>query len=486
MSAETTRKLAAERRQLAQLVRDTEHELRTNPEYQPYFAGYTPASVAAFIAAYAQRKARYVLHGPSYEQWSERHAAELHTEAYQRLWDIQQKKLFDLQCRWRAREIDLPGVNIYQQFGEWESHPERCDFLPPVTPDEVELYRAYLLSPECLDAADHYSDWRPDNWQNYADAHLTEEPAFDPDDFYRDDEASINNYHPGYLPWYRYYDRHHGTDMLALPDLRGERQKHYATLYLKDGHARQAAEKAAQAATTALPTGNSALPTQDAAPLSDSTALLSDDAARLSNSTALLDDNAARLADNTALPINNAALFSDNAALLDDNAALPPDSPAAPHPAPGRDRRTMWSHYDSGALFDEIAETFDPTPRLRQLKEAMDAGLDHRDNTNDEVSKAFEVLMEAEELVPLEADADDWREALITAATDLRKHWLAEALTTVYEQYRQRLALGLRPAPPSPHEGLSRADYEEHVLQVQRDWVLGGRALCGEPQDFNY
>ena len=428
MSTEITRKLAAERRQLAQLVRDTEHELRTNPDYQPYFAGYTPASVAAFIGAYAQRKARYVLHGPNHMQWSERHAAELHTEAYQRLWDIQQKKLFDLQCRWRAKDIDLPGVNIYQQFGEWESHPERCGFLPPITPDEVELYRAYLLSPECLDAADHYSDWRPDNWQNYADAHLTEEPDFDSDDFYRDDEPSINNYHPGYLPWYRYHDRHHGADMLALPDLRGERQKHYATVYLKAGHARQAAEKAA-AAGVPHPAAN--------------------------------------------LPAVIAAIVAD------------PDAPV-PDPAAGRDRRTMWSHYNWDELFDTIAESFDPTPRLKQLREIMDAGLDHRDNDNDEVSTAFEVLMEAEELVPLEAGTDDWRDALVAAATDLRKRGLAEALTTVYEQYCQRLALDLRPTPPAEHEGMSREDYEEHVLQVQRDWVLGGRALCGEPQDFNY
>lgn len=414
MSTEITRKLATERRQLAHLVRDTEHELRTNPAYRPYFAGHTPASVEAFIGAYAQRKARYVLHGPDQMQYSERHAAELHTEAYQRLWDIQQKKLFDLQCRWRAKEIDLPGVNIYQQFSEWESHPERCDFLPPITPDEVELYHAYLLSPECLDAADHYSDWRPHNWQNYADAHLTEEPPFDPDDFYRDDEASLNNFHPGYLPWYRYYDRHHGTDMLALPDLRGERQKYYANLYLKATHARQAAEKAAAAGAT-------------------------------------------------------------------------PPEPAHPDaPAPDRDRRPMWHHYDWDEVFDEIAETFDPTPRLRQLKEAMNAGLDHRDNVNDEVNKAFEVLVEAEELIPLEAAADDWRAALIEAATDLRKRWLAKALTAVYEQYCQRLALGVRPAPPSEHKGLSREDYKEDVLQAQRDWVLGGRALCGEPRDFNY
>ena len=428
MSTEITRKLAAERRQLAQLVRDTEHELHTNPDYEPYFAGYTPASVAAFIAAYAQRKARYLLHGPSYLQYSERHAAELHTEANQRLWDIQQKKLFDLQCRWRAREIELPGVNIYQQFGEWENHPERCEFLPPIEPDEVELYRAYLLSPECLDAADHYSDWRPDNWQNYADAHLTEEPGFDPDEFYRDDEASMNNYHPGYLPWYRYHDRHHGTDMLALPDLRGERQKHYATLYVKASHARLAAKKAAGADKP------------------------------------------------TAKKLAAAAIAASVAN---------PDAPV-PDPAPDRDRRTMWGHYDWDELFDEIAEEFDPTPRLKQLKAAMDAGLDHRDNDNDEVSKAFDVLMEAEELVPVEADADDWREALITAATNLRKRWLAEALTTAYEQYRERLALGLAPAPPAEHEGLSRKDYEKHVLQVQRKWVLGGRALCGEPQDFNY
>lgn len=429
MSVDVTEKLAAERRQMAQLVRDTEHELRTNADYQPYFAGYTPASVAAFISAYAQRKARYVLNGPSYVQSRERRAAEFHTEAYERLWEIQQKKLFDIQCRWRAKEIDLPGVTIYQQFEEWADHPERCPFLPPITPDEVEVYRAYLLSPDCVDAGDYYSYLRPDNWQNYADMHLTgdeEEP--DRDDFYRDDEASINNDFPGNLPWYAYYDDHHDQDLLALPDLRGERQKYYATLHIKHCHAQQAAEKAAKAAAAAgtAPAPEVVKPT-----------------------------------------------------------FTPADLANAPDPIPDRDRRTMWGHYNQDSLFETIATRFDPTPRLLQLKEAMDAGIYHRDDTNDAVNHAFDVLIEAQVLVPLEAAAD-WREALVAAALALRKQWLSEALTDVYEQYQQRLALGLEPATPAPREGWSHEEYEEHFLQIQRDWVLAGRALCGEPQDFNY
>ena len=47
---------AEEEEQFARQQRDFEHELRTDPRYQPYLAGYEPASAEAFIKHYAAHK----------------------------------------------------------------------------------------------------------------------------------------------------------------------------------------------------------------------------------------------------------------------------------------------------------------------------------------------------------------------------------------------------------------------------------------------
>ena len=219
----------------------TEHTLRTDPRYQPYFAGCTPASVETFIQHYARHKVRCLERGPDMVKFRLHQVIEYQEEAYERLFDVQRKKLFDLQVRWRAGEITLPDIQTYQQFDAWQREGIHCcPFLPPITRAEYELYRAWLASAACQEFGNSQDDPREESeWQDYnaMRREWTQQqpgaaPATDPWVQYQE-----------YPAWFAYYDAHTGAPtgypFATHPNRRGERQDYYMAL---DREARRAAK----------------------------------------------------------------------------------------------------------------------------------------------------------------------------------------------------------------------------------------------------
>ncbi len=222
--------------QFQEQLRATEARLRTDPRCRAFFAPYPPEQQEAFIAHYLQRKAHYLTKGPNLLKYRLHQAIEYQEDAYERLFDIQQKKLFDLQVQWRAREIDLPGIRVHQQFNHWENNIHRCPFLPPITPQEYALYREYLAT-AAQDVGHDIEHGRSADWQGYE--HL------------RDRWQAIHSGHPNpeqegedYPDWYAYVDRHlqrpAGYPFATHPDLRGERQKYYLKLAREEKQAQRA------------------------------------------------------------------------------------------------------------------------------------------------------------------------------------------------------------------------------------------------------
>lgn len=229
--------LAAAQReeQFAQQQRDFEHELRTDLRYQPYLAGYAPASVEGFIKHYAAHKVNCLRNGPEMVKFRLHRAIEYQEATYKRLFDIQQKKLFDLQVRWRAGEITLPGVAVCQQFMSWERHVHACPWLLPITRAEYDLYRDYLASPVCQDVGHHPDHSRPHDWQGYDHMH---------DDWRRTqpnppaDEPYDSTPYPA---WYAYYDARTGAPagypFATHPNHKGEREQYYRGLAIAEERA---------------------------------------------------------------------------------------------------------------------------------------------------------------------------------------------------------------------------------------------------------
>lgn len=223
--------------ELEQVRLATIHALRTDPRYQAHLAGYTPASAEAFIQHYARHKVRCLEQGPGMVKFRLHQVIEYQEEAYERLFDVQRKKLFDLQVRWRAGEITLPGIQTYQQFETWQRQGiHRCPFLPPITRAEYELYRDWLASDACQEFANHQDHPRLESeWQDYdamrrewARQQVPPPPA--------SDENSWAEY-ADYPAWFAYYDGRTGAPagypFATPPNRRGALQDRYMDLARK-------------------------------------------------------------------------------------------------------------------------------------------------------------------------------------------------------------------------------------------------------------
>ena len=122
-----------------QAYADIVNELNNNPEIQQLKEKYSHSSVDSFVRFYATDKVRILEWGQFNDQWDEDNNIQWVELANEGLSQIQQKKLFDLQCLWRAGNIDLEGVLISNDFSRWERDVMNCPFIPPITPQEVDL-----------------------------------------------------------------------------------------------------------------------------------------------------------------------------------------------------------------------------------------------------------------------------------------------------------------------------------------------------------
>ena len=181
-----------------------ENDLRTNPKYKSFFDNYHADSIESFIKHYGYKKAFWLEHGENFADLEERSLLHYSEKAFERLWDIQQKKLFNLQCQWRAGAITLPGIECTYDFYYWEHKIRECPFLTPVSNEEYELYRDYILTP------DFESSPLKIDWQNYDE--IKEE-------YQNNDGISVTP------EWYMFYDSRMGNIMGQLPDVKGEKEE---------------------------------------------------------------------------------------------------------------------------------------------------------------------------------------------------------------------------------------------------------------------
>jgi hypothetical protein len=216
----------------------------------PYFA----ASHATVARLYANAKAGAYLKGPLLLKQAGARFVEIREAAAQDLWEIQQKKLFDLQCRWRAGQLTLPGVRHTAEFRQWERYIEYCPWLPPITADEVARYEAYLRS----DAYEPSRNWQ---WQAYEQFRRTAEGDDEADDDPADNDGSDDGYqaaehraHRTLPAWYAYHDAATGAGALrALPDVRGDKEDYYIGLAEADKEEKLAAQRARGDLAASLP-----------------------------------------------------------------------------------------------------------------------------------------------------------------------------------------------------------------------------------------
>ncbi len=186
-----------------------------NEEVKKFSELYNSISWGSFPKHYASRKAQWKRIGDFYLKRDQDRKLRYYNKAFKCLWEIQQKKLFNKQCLWRAEKIEIPEISICEEFQFWERHIKSCPFLEPVSEEEFHLYKGYLLS------EDYETDrmWSWHSWQDYREYKREVE----------NDDDTIS-----YPEWYFYYDGRMGTSvLLTLPDIRGDKEEKYMDVWRK-------------------------------------------------------------------------------------------------------------------------------------------------------------------------------------------------------------------------------------------------------------
>lgn len=200
-------------------------ELKTKQEYLDYYDKFDPASIDEFIDKYASIKLKMFQNQEDYKEGTDYFKSRFIDLADKYIDMILQKKLFNLQCKWRAGLIQLPLVSICKDFEYWSRHIRACPFIPIVTPEDIELCMSFLK-----EEYDEYADAIiiGNKWQYYElfkfGESQEEEGEYDEDA----EEVSTTSMPPLYL----YFDLYQNTaGLINLPDVRGEKEDMYLGIY---------------------------------------------------------------------------------------------------------------------------------------------------------------------------------------------------------------------------------------------------------------
>ena len=199
--------------------------LRTEEVYLEYYKAFNPDSIEEFIEKYAYDK--HYLYGR--ESWYmdryESYQTRFLSLADDYIDMILQKKLFNLQCQWRACLVELPLIDIISDFDYWSSHSviRSCPFIPPITEAEIDLCVRFLK--EKIDwSLDRYGyDYLYQTYDRFKNQLFYDEHEGEPE------AEALSGWDCVEMPGlYHFFDTFQGTTgLINLPNIRGEKEKEY-------------------------------------------------------------------------------------------------------------------------------------------------------------------------------------------------------------------------------------------------------------------
>lgn len=191
-------------------------ELNADEAFTQYLSGFRANSIEAFKKSFAEFKAEFELKKDQVffrKRLFDEHFFEIAKDA---IYAIQQKKLFDAQCKWRAGLLEIPEITISYEFAYWGENIKRCPFITPINESEIKILADFLLSNNNTESL--FTNQR---WQDY--------------DAYKQD-ALLNEGDSTILPsWYQFYDEQLGNEnLLLLPDIKTKQEQQYIELGKKE------------------------------------------------------------------------------------------------------------------------------------------------------------------------------------------------------------------------------------------------------------
>jgi hypothetical protein len=204
--------------------------LRTHPSYQAEYAKYDAKGIDEFIDGYAKTKYEAFKERAFYQKEYEAHQTQFLMRAERYIDMILLKKLFNLQCLWRANKIKLPLIEACVDFDYWERNIRHCPFIPPITQEEIDICVAYLQNQ--IDLSDEECEnYFPHGWLDYEKF----KNQLLVDRYEEDEEKRLppielpDEYSCMRLPnFYTFWDAQQDTEhLIDLEDVRGKKEEKY-------------------------------------------------------------------------------------------------------------------------------------------------------------------------------------------------------------------------------------------------------------------
>ncbi len=183
-------------------------ECLSNPAKAAWLSKFNAKSVQRFLAQYPEDKKNWLTYGKAGVEKKHYFMTQAMTRADEMIFTIQQKKLFDLQCIWRSEKATVEGMVCTADWIHLEISIKTLDIIPPITQEEIELFKEYLLDYQWSQKL--YAEC---GWQEY-------------DRYIRDNSESEIYSFPSYYNYVAYRSK---TPALwkVLPDIRGKKEEAY-------------------------------------------------------------------------------------------------------------------------------------------------------------------------------------------------------------------------------------------------------------------
>lgn len=222
---------------------------QTNEKTKKYLEQFNQEALLRSLKSYAWQKARWLADKDHDEYLNDYRLLEDKNKAEECLENIQQRKLFQKQCEWRAELFTHPAIETSDDFRYWEHNILNCPFIDPITSEDIELYIEFMnvyFGENLAFAA---------SWQDY-DSYCTDRPTVlkimneskeEEDDDEEDDELNDDDYNAEeeyyddeeeedensklMPPWYLFWDERRGAgNYRMLPDIRKPKELVYRIL----------------------------------------------------------------------------------------------------------------------------------------------------------------------------------------------------------------------------------------------------------------
>ncbi len=179
-----------------------------DPAILKWLAKFDQEGIPDFLASYHRQRQQW-LHVGAHERKKKHEWLTIDMERAEKvLFFIQQKKLFDLQCLWRAEQEQVPGIRHAADFLDLEENIRAIDMLSPITAEELQILKGWLTDYHLSQRLYPY-----DGWQYY-------------NRYIRQNQERGHDAVPSL---YKYMDLHTKTISLwkILPDIRGQKEEKY-------------------------------------------------------------------------------------------------------------------------------------------------------------------------------------------------------------------------------------------------------------------